>query len=107
MRPDEFLRKYGIDEKSDEPQRDHSLRENALERAIKLHEPNAGTPHDWEDWQRANDKLGVEVSKAEENDPTRPHHDATRAIDDQPSVLDWLMTRWRRLKRRLSALLHR
>ncbi len=100
MRPDEFLRKYGIDEKSGDAEREHSLKENAWERAVKLHEPNAGTPHDWEDWQRASREWGVEVSSTDDHDPTRPHHEATRAIDDRPSVMDWLVTRCRRLKRR-------
>lgn len=102
MRPDEFLRKYGIEEDSSEEEgREHSLQENAWERAIRLHEPNAGTPHDWEDWERASEKLGLDVSQASEEEPTRTKPEAARQIDDQPGPGDWLATWWRRLKRRL------
>ncbi len=45
----EFLKKHGFDEEED---RDHSLRNNAMEHAKHLKRPNAGTPHDWEDWER-------------------------------------------------------
>lgn len=48
--PDEFLRKYGFD--TDEEERDHSLRHNAMEHAKHLRRPHAGTPHDWEEWER-------------------------------------------------------
>jgi hypothetical protein len=48
--PTEFLKKYGFDEE-DEGQ-DHSLRHNAIEHAKHLKRPHAGTPHDWEDWER-------------------------------------------------------
>jgi len=51
MRPDEFMKKHGFDQ-DDEQEREHSLRENALEHARHLKRPNAGTPHDWEDWER-------------------------------------------------------
>ncbi|PAV27069.1 hypothetical protein C8D92_103278 [Tamilnaduibacter salinus] len=50
MRADEFMKKYGFDKAEEE--RDHTLRENALEHAMHLKRPNAGTPHDWEDWER-------------------------------------------------------
>ncbi len=49
MRPDEFMKKYGFEE--EEP-REHTLRELALEHATHLKRPNAGTPHDWEEWER-------------------------------------------------------
>ncbi|MCH8499470.1 MAG: hypothetical protein LAT63_13415 [Marinobacter sp.] len=49
MRPDEFLKKYGFDK---EEEKEHTLRENALEHARHLKRPHAGTPHDWEDWER-------------------------------------------------------
>lgn len=33
----------------DEPEKEHTLRENALDRAKKADDFNAGTPFDWED----------------------------------------------------------
>ena len=100
MNPEEFLRKYGI-EPSDQ-EREHSLRENSWERAVRLHQPNAGTPHDWEEWEHASERYGVEVETgADENDPTRPHHEEADTIDDRPTVMDWLITRWRRLRKRV------
>ncbi|MEX0584472.1 MAG: hypothetical protein WEB07_01815 [Natronospirillum sp.] len=51
VNPDEFLKKYGFDdEDNDEP--DHSLEQHARERAKHLKRPNAGTPHDWEEWEK-------------------------------------------------------
>jgi hypothetical protein len=50
MRPDEFMKKYGFDKEEEE--REHSLRENAFEHARHLRRPRAGTPHDWEEWER-------------------------------------------------------
>jgi len=49
MRADEFLKKHGLDQDDD---KDSSLRGQALERALHPSRPHAGTPHDWEDWQR-------------------------------------------------------
>lgn len=40
--PDEFLKKYGFDKEDEE--RDHSLRNNAMEHAKHLRRPHAGTP---------------------------------------------------------------
>lgn len=100
MKPDEFLRKYGLE--SSDQEREHSLRENAWERAVRLHQPNAGTPHDWEEWEHASERYGVEVeAHADESDPTRAHHDEALPIDDRPTVIDWLITRWRRLRKRI------
>lgn len=45
----EFLKKYGFDE---EEERDHSLRGNAMEHAKHLKKPHAGTPYDWDEWER-------------------------------------------------------
>ena len=41
MRADEFLKKYGLDG-DDDDLKDTSLRGKS----------HAGTPHDWEDWER-------------------------------------------------------
>lgn len=106
MRPDEFLRKYGIEDsgkEKEDDEREHSLQENAWERAVRLHQPNAGTPHDWEDWEHASERFGVEVDTSEdEADPTRPHPELVSEEDDQPRVSDWVMTRLRRLRRRIT-----
>ena len=48
--PTEFLRKHGFEDGKEEP--DHSLRHNAMEHAKHLKRPHAGTPHDWEEWER-------------------------------------------------------
>lgn len=46
----EFLKKHGFDEEGESP--DHSLRGNAIEHAKHLRRPHAGTPYDWEDWEK-------------------------------------------------------
>jgi hypothetical protein len=51
MRADEFLKKYGLDG-DDADLKDTSLRGKSLERAMHLGRPHAGTPHDWEDWEK-------------------------------------------------------
>lgn len=51
MNADEFLKKYGLDESAE--RNDHSLRGHAWERAQHPGKPKAGSPHDWEDWYKA------------------------------------------------------
>jgi len=51
MRADEFLKKYRLDG-DDDDLKDTSLRGKSLERALHPGMPHAGTPHDWEDWER-------------------------------------------------------
>lgn len=51
MRADEFLKKYGLDGEDDDL-KDTSLRGKSLERALHPGRPHAGTPHDWEDWEK-------------------------------------------------------
>ena len=46
-----FLKKYELEHSDKDEDRDTSLRGQALERALKLKRPNAGTPFDWQDWQ--------------------------------------------------------
>jgi len=46
----DFLKKHGYSE--EEEKGDHSLQHNAKEHAKHLKKPHAGTPHDWEDWER-------------------------------------------------------
>jgi hypothetical protein len=45
----DFLKKHGYNE---EEKGDHRLQHNAKEHAKHLKKPHAGTPHDWEDWER-------------------------------------------------------
>ena len=101
MRPDEFLRKYGFD--NDGNGREHSLRENSLERAQRLHRPNAGTPHDWEDWEQVKKEQGLDDA-LRDDDPTAVHHDARQASEAPPPSArrhwflrfgDWLIQRFR------------
>ncbi len=66
MRPDEFMRKYGFDK--DEEERDHSLRHNALEHARHLKPPRAGTPHDWEEWERYRREHPDDVENDDQDD---------------------------------------
>jgi hypothetical protein len=66
--PTEFLKKYGFDEEDDK--QDHSLHNNALEHAKHLKRPRAGTPHDWEEWERYKEEHPDEVEdddKSEHN----------------------------------------
>ncbi|MAL98779.1 hypothetical protein [Hydrocarboniclastica marina] len=66
MRPDEFMKKHGFDK--DDPERDHSLRENAIDHARHLQRPNSGTPHDWEDWERFKRDHPDEIESPEADD---------------------------------------
>lgn len=52
MRADEFLKKHGLDGDDDDDLKDTSLRGKSLQRAIHPGRPHAGTPHDWEDWEK-------------------------------------------------------
>lgn len=65
MRADEFLKKHGLDQEED---KDTSLHGQALERALHLSRPHAGTPHDWEDWERykAEQKAKADQQKSEQ-----------------------------------------
>ncbi len=101
MKPDEFLRKYGIEQDGGDEQREHSLRESSWERAVRIHQPNAGTPHDWEDWEHAAEKYGVEVQTTDDTDPTLVHRREHDSTEDLPSVADWVINKLRRLRRRL------
>ncbi|MAM88487.1 MAG: hypothetical protein CME36_14380 [unclassified Hahellaceae] len=47
--PSDFMKKHGFEE---EEEKEHTLAENSKARARKIRKPNAGTPHDWEDWER-------------------------------------------------------
>lgn len=54
----------------DEPEKEHTLRENALDRAKKADEINAGTPFDWEDldaYRKELDRMDREGPGAKKN----------------------------------------
>ncbi len=61
---DEVLKQFdALNEADDEPQKEHSLQENAKERAKNPEHLNAGTPYDWEDmeaYQKELDRLDRE-----------------------------------------------
>lgn len=61
---DEVLKQFdALNEADDEPQKEHSLQENAKERAKHPEHLNAGTPYDWEDmeaYQKELDRLDRE-----------------------------------------------
>ncbi|PSJ21426.1 YqaE/Pmp3 family membrane protein [Halomonas sp. ND22Bw] len=54
----EYLARKGLDGERDR-ERPNTLEEKAWERARESgdHRPRAGTPHDWEDWERYHDEL--------------------------------------------------
>lgn len=54
----EYLARKGLDGRRDE-ERPNTLEEKAWERARQAggHQPRAGTPYDWEDWQRYHEEL--------------------------------------------------
>lgn len=60
IKPDEFLKKYGFDEDTEQEESDHSLERHAKDRARKLKRPNAGTPHDWEEWEAHKDEFDTD-----------------------------------------------
>lgn len=99
MRPDEFLRKHGLDDDSIR-EREHSLQENSRERAKHPHMPNAGSPHDWELWQQLHDE--VEVS--DDPDPYRPTRNAPGELVDELAENAVRPSLWQRLKQQLRRL---
>lgn len=54
----EYLARKGLDGRRDE-ERPNTLEEKAWERArgAGVHQPRAGTPHDWEEWSRYHEEL--------------------------------------------------
>jgi len=68
MRADEFLKKHGLDQEDD---KDSSLRGQALERALHPSRPHAGTPHDWEDWERYKAEQEAKGQPIEPDEPSK------------------------------------
>jgi len=60
----DFLKKYGFNEEDEE--RDHSLRHNAMEHAKHLKKPHAGTPYDWEEWEKYKKEHPDEVDREDD-----------------------------------------
>lgn len=58
MKASDYLKKFEAAQGKDtEKPKEHTLRENALERAMHLSPPKAGTPYDWEDYERYKKEL--------------------------------------------------
>ncbi|WP_111414672.1 YqaE/Pmp3 family membrane protein [Billgrantia lactosivorans] len=78
----EYLARKGLDGRRDE-ERPNTLEEKAWERAREAggHRPRAGTPYDWEDWERYHEEL---AEGAEGIDPKIDHeaHRPGREVDD-------------------------
>lgn len=75
----EYLARKGLDGSRDE-ERPNTLEEKAWERARQAggHQPRAGTPHDWEDWERYHDAL---AEGAESIDQKIDHEAHRRALE--------------------------
>lgn len=55
---DSVLKRYDVlQHQDDEEEKDHTLQENAKERAKHPEHLNAGTPYDWEDVDRYREEL--------------------------------------------------
>lgn len=49
---DDILKRFeGLQQADDEPEKEHTLQENAKQRALKPDHINAGTAFDWEDME--------------------------------------------------------
>lgn len=75
----EYMARKGLDGSRDE-ERPNTLEEKAWERARQAggHQPRAGTPHDWEDWERYHDEL---AEGAEGIDQKIDHEAHRRALE--------------------------
>ena len=72
----EYMAKKGIGGGRDE-QRPNTLEEKAWARAREAgdHRPRAGTPHDWEDWERHHDELAEGAEQIEQKIDHEAHRD--------------------------------
>ncbi|KAA0014152.1 YqaE/Pmp3 family membrane protein [Billgrantia pellis] len=70
----EYLARKGLDGKRDE-ERPNTLEEKAWERARQSgeHRPHAGTPYDWEDWERYHDELAEDAGTIEQKIDRQAH----------------------------------
>ncbi|MDT8895936.1 YqaE/Pmp3 family membrane protein [Halomonas sp. I1] len=80
----EYLARKGLDGERDK-ERPNTLEEKAWYRARESgdHRPKAGTPHDWEDWERYHETLAEGADALEQKIDHEAHQ---RALDhEQPS----------------------
>ncbi|QEM82332.1 YqaE/Pmp3 family membrane protein [Halomonas binhaiensis] len=77
----EYLARKGLDGKKDK-EKATTLEEKAWERARGSHDhrPKAGTPHDWEDWERYHDVLAEGAEQLEQKIDHQAHHDAVEPL---------------------------
>ncbi|WP_372612409.1 YqaE/Pmp3 family membrane protein [Halomonas sp.] len=77
----EYLARQGIELDRDK-ERPNTLEEKAWSRAREAgdHRPRAGTPHDWEDWERHHEDL---AAGAEQIDQKIDHEAHRQALDHQ------------------------
>lgn len=73
----EYLARKGIGQGREE-ERPNTLEEKAWERARGAgeHQPQAGTPHDWEDWERYHDELAKGAETIEQKIDHDSHYHA-------------------------------
>ncbi len=66
----EYLARKGLDGERDK-ERPNTLEEKAWYRAREAgdHRPRAGTPHDWEDWERYHETLAEAPTPGTEDRP--------------------------------------
>ena len=83
----EYLARKGLDGERDK-ERPNTLEEKAWDRARESHDhrPRAGTPHDWEDWERYHDVLAEGADSLEQKIDAEAHRQAQEqaARDAQP-----------------------
>ncbi|WP_104201678.1 YqaE/Pmp3 family membrane protein [Billgrantia saliphila] len=81
----EYLARKGLDGKRDE-ERPNTLEEKAWERARQSgeHRPHAGTPYDWEDWERYHDELAEDAETIEQKIDREAHrHELERTEQER------------------------
>lgn len=76
----EYLTRKGLDGSRDE-ERPNTLGEKAWERARHSsgHQPRAGTPYDWEDWERYHDELAKGAESIEQKIEHEAHRQEARS----------------------------
>lgn len=83
----EYLARKGLDGERDK-ERPNTLEEKAWDRARESHDhrPRAGTPHDWEDWERYHDVLADGAESLEQKIDAEAHRQAQQQAqrDAQP-----------------------
>lgn len=80
----EYLARKGLSGERDE-ERPNTLEEKAWSRAREAgdHRPRAGTPHDWEDWERFHDELAEGATEIEQKIDHDAHHKALEHDSNQ------------------------